>query len=64
MAATVMGRMIEAGHVQQDSESTVILNSASGVLRFCQDGLVPNNQADIEVDFEGEGMEDGDLKKK
>ena len=55
--------MIGAGQVQQDTATTVILNSANGVQRFGVNGPVPEGQADVEVVLEEDGMEDGEKGK-
>ena len=47
-AADLMSQMINAGHIQQDSQNTIILNAANGEQRF---GInVP--QPDVQVDFD------------
>ena len=64
MAAKVIGQLMDAGHMQQDSQNTVLLNTANGIQRFGTVGQEPEVQIDFEDDGTGGDMEDGGLKKE
>ena len=42
----------------------MVLNTASGVQRFSLAGQEPEVQIDFDADIDGDGMEEGSLKKE
>ena len=46
--ADLMSQMINAGHIQQDSHNTIVLNSANGEQRFA----ISVPQADANANFD------------
>ena len=57
-AAELLSQMINAGHIKQDSENTIILNAQNGEHRFGINAPQPEVQVDFERDVEDEYQQD------
>ena len=53
-AAELLSQMINAGHVRQDSQNTIILNAQNGEHRFGVNVPQPELQVDIERNLEND----------